>query len=287
MRKIRGRIIALVSVMVILLITLSFWAIFADTDSGSEPVNIVVHTDWNFKLYNSFDSYAVDYNFVKDTDYTTGDDMTIMPVQENGYQSTTAITAKINTNANQDFTILPVDGKGYQSDFTGAKEFWVWVDFSNVLFRKMCFGFTGTDGKLYSTDDIDSRSDMSFYLENDEGGWKEMNFDTDGCMEFGNYKGFIRFSTDYFVNGTDTNTPMDLSAISGLKVWYNLPDGSADLGSSFTIDQVGFAGPSLTNANGVLGDFATNGSLILPSQLPAQTFDENDIVSRFGVLSDI
>lgn len=288
MRNVRGKVAAVALAATVLASSLSCSLAFAATDTSTEQENLVVHTDWNFKLYNDFSKFPSGYNLVKDTDYTTVDDMTMKPVEANGYQSSTAITAKINTNASQDFTILPADGKGFKSDFTGAKEFWVWVDFSNVTFRKMFFGFTDTDGNTYQTDDMDGFSNLPFYVEDGNGGWTEKEFDTDGCIEFGNYKGFIRFSTDLFVCGTTDRKPMDLSKIKGFKVWYDLPGSdNPTTDVSFTIDQIGFAGPSLTDSDGKLGDFAGNGSLVLPSTLPTQTFDETNIKSRFGVLSDI
>lgn len=280
-------------------------ALCAATIAGSLPVTqasaaqyegagLLVHTDWNFKLYNSFDKFPAGYTLTKGTDLSYnsdgGSDMDVSLASSIGYTSTTALSVKINTNANQSFNILPTDNNGYKTDFTGAKEFWIWVDTTNMAttFRKVFFGVLASDGKTYQTDDLDGRADMTYYMQNSNGDWVEKHFDTDGCMEdIGNYKGFIRFSTNYFVNDTTNHTPVDLSKVTGIKVWYDLNGNSGGEGESFAVDHIGFAGPSIADKDCNVGDFSSNGTMTLPSQMPAVNFDSSNIKLTYGAISDL
>lgn len=255
-------------------------------DSSEEEVGMLVHKSWDLKLYNDMESFSSGYHLAAGTDYTTGEDMTFDAMQANGYGGSLGITTVIHSNKNQEYILHPVEGKGYGSDFTGAKEFYVWVDTTNVVMRKMFFGFTDASGARYTTDDMDGRTDMSFYIQ-DEKGWKEMSFDTDGCMpSFGNYKGFVRFSTEYFV--TSAGKVLDPKDINGFVVWYDLAgSGEEGIGSKFVVDHVALAGPTLAGSTGKVSDIADNGTLVLPSEMPKQPFDENHIKLRFGALSDL
>jgi len=147
-----------------------------------------------------------------------------------------------------------------------------------VKFRKMFFGFRTESayGKEYQTDDCDGVDNMYAYIEDGNGGWKQLAFDSDGCLpDFGNYKGFIRISLDYFRNGTDTLYPDNLQAF---KVWVS-PSSEDYIGKTFTIDEVGFAGPSMTDPDGLVQDIF-GGEIILPT--PSTTTTETPSTTTTG-----
>lgn len=76
----------------------------------------------------------------------------------------------------------------------------VYVDFTNVDFRKACFGLISTDGtKPYRTDDKDTTSPF-YYLGDGESQWVQMSHGWDGCF------------------GTAQN-----SSVNGLKGYLALP----------------------------------------------------------------
>lgn len=81
----------------------------------------------------------------------------------------------------------------------------VWADFTNVDFRKACFGFVGHDG-VYRTDDADYSSPF-YYLPDGSSEWQTMSHGWDGC--FGTEqsssvvgkKGYFAFPIENFKRG--------------------------------------------------------------------------------------
>ena len=85
----------------------------------------------------------------------------------------------------------------------------VWADFTNVDFRKACFGLLSTSGVAspYRTDDFDTKTPF-YYLADGESQWTEMSHGNDGC--FGNAqgssvigkRGYFAFPVENFRSGS-------------------------------------------------------------------------------------
>ena len=103
--------------------------------------------------------------------------------------------------------MLDKDGYGKLGD---NKYLVVWADFTNVDFRKACFGLISTEGtKPYRTDDHDRNSDF-YYLAEGSDQWQTMSHGGDGCFGTAQSssvigkKGYFAFPIEYFKMGSLT-----------------------------------------------------------------------------------
>ncbi|MEG0457143.1 MAG: dockerin type I repeat-containing protein, partial [Oscillospiraceae bacterium] len=180
-------------------------------------------------------------------------------------QGTNALTTKIN-NTNGFFDVLfGIGGKGYKINQEGGTEFWVWMDTTGVTLNNLHFGFRTENvyGSEYYTY-FNSDESMVAYIQNGTDSWKEVSF-KNGVMTLSNYKGFIRFSAEYFVSkgGSEILWPTDLAGF--LYGYDSVSDDS--VGKTFTIDEIGFAGskiekPNLTVGNLLKGDVPSSYEVI-------------------------
>ena len=225
---------------------------------------------WDFKLFTDYSYLAEGYVPQKGVDFdswptaNTENFHPYVATSKNGYAGSTAITKQINGAANQ-FDVISWNAaadefnKYYHTDFTGAEEFWVWVDFTDVEFDYFYFGFR--EGLFYGTEyqtQVKSPlSDCYFYIQDGNGGWTARPFMSDGQMALGGYKGFIRFDVEYFVN--EGGIPMFPDNLKTFKIWFSLENDTDFTGKTFTIDHIGFAGPSLNGATSTVGEMLALG----------------------------
>lgn len=262
-------------------------AITSDTVAGDPSGNIEVPSPsldpqdtWQFRPFTTFDYLADGYTPQRSVDFDswpTADAAEFhpyVPVSDNGFDSTPAITKQINGSANE-FDVWSYNGsddefaKRINTDFDGAVEFWAWVDFSQVNFDECYFGFRSQvfyGGETeYITETSTAIEGVHYYIQDGNGGWIEKDFNSDGSMAIGNYKGFIRFAVEDFVNA-DGN-PMYPMGLKTLKFWFSPATDQDYTGKTFTIDQVGFAGPSVSGATQTVGEMKSeDGSAVVTSQ---------------------
>lgn len=179
----------------------------------------------------------------------------VNPISTNGYNGTKALSlySPAAAGASGQFTVF-ADGDYFRfanTDFSGREVtyFEAWVDFSQVVFRKLAFKVRcgGLYGEEYFTDNKDGDNAMVYYIE-ENGQWVEKPFGgTDGCIEaFGNYKGFIRIPAAYFVNknGTSLSQSDSLRAVDCFGIWFALQDARM-VEKPIVFDEIGFiAGPA-------------------------------------------
>jgi len=225
---------------------------------------------WKFKLFTDYSYLEEGYVPTVGVDFdswpvsTASDFHPYAATSKNGYANSTAITKRVNGTANQfDVISWRIDEetfkKYYNTDFTGAEEFWVWVDFSDVAFDMCYFGFRESlfYGVEYQTKVSGKISDTYFYIQDGNGGWIKVPFNSDGSMDIGYYKGFIRFDVEYFLDAS--GIPMYPDNLRTLKFWFSFVNGMDFTGKTFTIDHVGFAGPNLENATCTVGEMLAMG----------------------------
>ncbi len=106
----------------------------------------------------------------------------------------------------------------------------VWMDFTNVEFRKACLGLVGNDG-IYRTDDTDTKTPF-YYLADGTDAWVELSHGGDGCFGTGDNgsqsmkgkKGYFALPIEYMTRGgakINSNT-----LIEGLYMYLDIQGGS-------------------------------------------------------------
>ena len=129
-------------------------------------------------------------------------------------------------------------------EFDSTRYLRVWVDFTGIDFRKASFGLVSKCDELYTTDDIDGRTDQPFYcLPEGEDSWKTMYHGTDGCFgaaqdsSVKNFKGWLAFPTANFAYRGGTGDRFDANVIKAVYMYF---DFSSDgmLGKPFYLDEI-------------------------------------------------
>ena len=133
-------------------------------------------------------------------------------------------------------------GKDAYGKLGANKYLIVWVDFSNVEFRKACFGLLTNDGNScpYRTDDHDSRSSF-YYLADGTSEWVTLSHGGDGCFGTGDSgsqgmkgkKGYLALPIEYFKEGSRVMNSETL--VTGLYMYADVNDGA---GKPYYLDNV-------------------------------------------------
>ena len=127
----------------------------------------------------------------------------------------------------------------------------VWVDFTDVEFRKANFGLVSPSGDLYTTDESDYAPDLFFYyLAEGSDEWVEYKHGGDGC--FGQeqstpvkgFKGWMAFPVKDFTyrygTGSGVGTGGEsypFNQIAGVYMFWNYA-GSTTSGTKFVLDEI-------------------------------------------------
>ena len=116
----------------------------------------------------------------------------------------------------------------------------LWADFTNVEFRKSCFGLY-EDG-IYRTDDADYKTSF-YYMADGTNTWQTLSHGGDGCFGTGDSgsqamkgkKGYFAFPIEYFLKGSKAMTAD--TAVVGLYYYASL-SGSGSLNVPFYFDDI-------------------------------------------------
>jgi len=120
------------------------------------------------------------------------------------------------------------------------KYFVVWADFSEIEYRKACFGLADEAGmeqkKAYRTDDFDVLSSF-YYMADGSTEWQELSTGTDGCFGSGDtgsqamkgMKGYFVFPIENFYKGNDWLD--ETSVIAGVYFYGGLENNTTYAGS--------------------------------------------------------
>lgn len=169
-----------------------------------------------------------------------------------GYNDSAALAVWSTNKDNQGLYVFATEDNGNTTKYPSAKYLRVWVDFSDIDFRKACFGLVTPTGELYDTDDADGRSDQKFmYLAEGSTEWKTYYHGGDGCFgsaQASSVKGFVgwlAFPVGDFVYraGTGTSgtagTSYGGNEIAGIYMFWDYDD-SISAGTKFMLDEFQF-----------------------------------------------
>lgn len=162
-------------------------------------------------------------------------------VDGKGYNGSAALGITTDTIKNQGLYIF---GSGTIS----ASDYLIlYADFTDVDFRKACFGVIKSDGTLYDTDENDGRADQYIYYRADGAEeWTTMTHGDDGCFgaqqssSVKGYKGLFAIPVSDFGYryGTGNNMPLEGEIVGVYFYWDFTSETPA--GSYFYFDQLGF-----------------------------------------------
>ncbi len=166
--------------------------------------------------------------------------VTITAADNAGANGTGAIEVVRSTSGNFEFYIDL--GKENYGKLGSNKYLIVWVDFTNVDFRKACFGLISNDGASspYRTDDHDLKSPF-YYLADGTSEWVELSHGTDGCFGNGDNgsqamkgkKGYLALPIEYFKESSRTMNADTL--VTGVYMYADVNSGA---GSPFYLDNI-------------------------------------------------
>ena len=205
-----------------------------------EPEEPVDYDTWEDNVVLEITQEAVDSTEI--TNWNGGalsGTATIAVKPNKGVNGAPAIEITRSNKENMEFTI-ELANKGLLGN---NKYLVVWADFTNVEFRKACFGFGTPDG-TYRTDDADYSTPF-YYLPDGATSLadaKEFSHGWDGC--FGNeqssnvegLKGYFAFPIEYFLNGSQKLTSE--SAITGVYFYASLKNDSKYFNKPFYFSDV-------------------------------------------------
>lgn len=222
-----------------------------------QKVGLAVHADWDFKLYTDFNAFPGGHKITLNTDYNslpvgTPQAATHPPIAANGYRGSAGWTTRLNSGAAYYDLIFTQPARGFAQDFVNAKEFWMWVDCSQVSLKNVYVGFRTRalyGGDEYRTDELKGMKDMRVYLQDGRGGWRGMELNEQGCIpKLEGYRGFIRFDARYFYS-KKAGASMFPAQLKGMALGFT-PADAGQTGRTFVIDHAGFAGPKLAEKTG-------------------------------------
>ena len=172
---------------------------------------------------------------------------TVLSIEEGhgfGGSKAGAVTVNASSHSNRGLYLYADAVNHIPQDYPSARYLRVWVDFTGIDFRKACFGFVTKYDELYSTDDIDGRTDLPFYcLAEGESEWKTMYHGTDGCFgaaqssSVQDFKGWLAFPTADFAERTGSGSTFDSRSIKAVYMYFDLSSDDM-LGTPFYLDEI-------------------------------------------------
>ena len=165
-----------------------------------------------------------------------------------GFEGSTAlaVTLTAGSHANRGLYLYANADNRIPQEYPNVDYLRVWVDFTDIDFRKACFGAVTKYGDLYSTDDLDGRSNLLFYyLAEGSTKWKRMTHGSDGCFgdaqssSVKNFRGWLAFPTSDFARRGNAAELLDSREIKAVYMYFDLLADSM-LGKPFYLDEIAF-----------------------------------------------
>ena len=170
-----------------------------------------------------------------------------------GYNGSKAIGVWSEDKDNRGLYIFATDSNGNSTDFSDMVYLRVWVDFTDVAFRKACFGLVSESGALYTTDEEDKRSDQYFwYMPEGSTTWVKYTHGNDGCFgdaqgsDVKGFKGWLAFPIQDFtyrkntgnVSTVDGRLAYHSNHICGVYLFWDYSDKTTCTGNKFYLDEI-------------------------------------------------
>ena len=246
--------IGFVSLLLILTAALIFPVsakLFTDMDSYSS------FTDGGNPVFNDGDTVG---------DYWVGewdggeilDGAKIATAPNKGWNGTSAIALwEEDATENQGMYLFVSASNAISKDYSGEKYLRVWMDLSDVAFRKANFGVTDSKYNLFTTDEENSQAAdwPLYYLPEGGSNWETYYHGGDGCFgdaqdsDVKGFKGFFAFPVSDFVirdnaankDGLEKDTAANMGDVSGVYLFWDYSDDYADLqNNKFYLDNIEF-----------------------------------------------
>jgi len=166
--------------------------------------------------------------------------VTIEKAEGMGVGSSDALSVSRDDVSNFEF-VIDISSVGK----VGSNKYIVlWMDFSNVDFRKACVGLASAEGyeNPYRTDDNDGTNPKFYYLADATSEWVEFSHGGDGCFGIdqssgvNGKKGYFAFAIEDLRQGSKSMNENTL--VSGFYFYGSLWQGGAYLNKPFYIDNV-------------------------------------------------
>ena len=155
-----------------------------------------------------------------------------------------AVTVNADSHSNRALYLFADAANHIPRDYPSTRYLRVWVDFTGIDFRKASFGLVTKYGELFSTDDIDGRTDLPFYLlAEGETEWKTMYHGTDGCFgaaqssSVKDFKGWLAFPTSDFGARDGSGSTFDVRSVTAVYMYFDLSSDDM-LGKPFYLDEI-------------------------------------------------
>ena len=155
-----------------------------------------------------------------------------------------AVTVDASSHSNRGLYLFADEVNRIPRDYPSTRYLRVWVDFTGIDFRKACFGLVNRYGELFSTDDIDGRTDLPFYLlAEGETEWRTMYHGTDGCFgaaqnsSVRDFKGWLAFPTSDFGARDGSGSTFDARTVHAVYLYFDLSSDEM-LGTPFFLDEI-------------------------------------------------
>ena len=176
-----------------------------------------------------------------------------------GWNGTAALAVwEENNVANQGLYLFVTPANGIPANYAGAKYLRVWIDLTNVAFRKANFGVTDSHYNLFTTDEENSLAENWPFYYLPEGGteWQTYYHGGDGCFgdaqesDVYGFKGFFAFPvSDFVIRQNEANhdelapdTQANMSDVTGVYMFWDYSDANTEYtpNQKFYIDNIEF-----------------------------------------------
>ncbi len=190
--------------------------------------------------------------FVGDWDSNSGNSNSKFELaQGKGFEGSAALGLWSNDDENQGVYIFATEENKNTTAYPEPSYLRVWVDFTDVSFRKGNFGLVSPGGAVFTTDEADDRTDLDFwYLAEGSTEWKHYLHGDDGC--FGSaqnssvkgFKGWLAFPVKDFLCRKNTGavpepagTSYHESTTVGIYFFWDY-ENSSYKGKKFYLDEI-------------------------------------------------
>ena len=112
----------------------------------------------------------------------TGDEKTVEIQDGIGFGGSKGIAVSSAGTENVGLYLYSTDSNGIAKSYPDANYLRVWMDLSNVGFRKANFGVVNSLACLFTTDEVDGAWECPFWYSADGVTWTEMYHGGDGCF---------------------------------------------------------------------------------------------------------
>ncbi|MBQ8145628.1 MAG: metallophosphoesterase, partial [Clostridia bacterium] len=159
---------------------------------------------------------------------TISGSITLNVAEGKGKDGSSAIEVTRSNTANSEFYIY-LDESNY-GKLGKNKYVVVWMDFTNVEFRKACIGLLSASGiDAYRTDDDDGTNPPMYYLADSGTEWQTLSHGGDGCFGSGDgnntvlgKKGYFAFRTEDLCQGAGVNGMNESTLVTGFYMYLDI-----------------------------------------------------------------